>query len=113
MRRLYRPIPSWQVLQWVGNRFARAFDRWVEGLIVAGCIALALLVWRILRPHLSDRIAVPTWLVAVAVGVGAAVIVSQGLRLRQRRREAMRLDADRAVTAAYAEHAIEILYACQ
>jgi GAF domain-containing protein len=94
------------VLRWLADRVRHAFDRWVEGLILAGGIALALLVWRLLRPHLSDRVAVPTWLVAAAVGIAAAVIITQGLRLHARRR-------DRTVTAAYGEHAIEILVACQ
>jgi hypothetical protein len=108
------------VIRWLWERVKGAVNSWVEALILAGFIALALLVWRLLRSHLSDDVALPTWLVAVIVGVVVAVVAIQGLRLRERRGDvegilaaAVGIEQVRAWTAAYAEHLTEILYAFQ
>jgi hypothetical protein len=109
-----------RLLKWVWDRLKGAFNSWVEGLIVVGGVGIALLIWRVARPHLSDKVAIPTWLIAVALGVALAVIAIQGLRLRARGGHvagmtniAFQIDTERAITAAYAEHLREILYTFQ
>lgn len=97
------------LLRWLGNRIRRAINSWVEGLILTGAIALALLVWRAARPHLSADLSVPMWLVAGVAGAVLAILLIQGLRLRQRSGE-IELQV---VTTAYAEHLLEILYSFQ
>lgn len=108
------------LLRWFRERITGAFNSWVETLILAGAVALALFMWRVLRPHLSDDIAVPTWAVAVAAGVVLAIIAIQGLRLRERSGDvvgmtnlAIDIEGMRAMTEAYAEHLTQILYSCQ
>lgn len=50
------------LLRWGGDRIRGAFNSWVEALILAAGIGLALLIWRLLRPHLSEDVSLPTWL---------------------------------------------------
>ncbi|MBA2360369.1 MAG: GAF domain-containing protein [Actinobacteria bacterium] len=116
--------PAWGIVSLVGAlRYARdriggAFNSWVEGLIVLGGVGLALLVWRVLRPHLSDDVSLPTWAFAAILGIGLAILAIQGLRLRARgwhvegvTNIAIEIEQQRAITVAYAESLISILYA--
>jgi hypothetical protein len=109
-----------KLFRWGSDRVKGAFNSWVEALILAGCIALALVVWGVIRRHLSDDVAIPTWLIAVVLGVILAVIITQGLRLRSRGTDvqgmaalAMQLDQVQRVTAGYADHVTNMLYAFQ
>lgn len=105
-------------LRWAWERVRGAFNSWVEGLIVLGGVGLALLLWRVLKSHLSDEVSVPTWAVAIAGGVVLAVIVILGLRLRERGGHvegvtsiAFEIEQERRMTVAYADSLISILYA--
>jgi hypothetical protein len=75
-------------------------------------------VWRALEPHLSDELSIPMWLAAVAAGGVASLVLIQGLRLRERGGDvegianvAFEIEQARAITQAYSEHLMEILYA--
>ncbi len=113
-------VPSMAVLWWAWERVKGAVNSWVEALILAAGIAVALLMWRVLKPNLSDELSVPMWLVAIVAGGVLAVTVIQGLRLHERGGHvagmatiAMQIEQARAMTAAYAEHLTEILYTFQ
>jgi GAF domain-containing protein len=107
-------------VSWLWKRIQGAFNKWVEALILTGGVAVALAVWGVLRPHVSGEVGVPTWAVAVGGGLVLAVLAIQGLRLRERRSHvqgalfvAREIEQMRAMTAAYADHLISILYAFQ
>jgi GAF domain-containing protein len=113
--------------RWLRARGLAAFNKWVEGLILLAAGVLALLIWRLLRPHVRSDVRVPAWILALIAASIACAVLIQALRLRRRRGEIEELEGGveeiasiaaeteqrRAMTAGYAEHLIEILYALQ
>ena len=93
------------VLKWLENRIKRAFESWVERLIFAAGLAALYAAWRLREYSLT----VPVWLAALVVAPLFAMLVVQTLGLRRRRTEMAQLE----MTAAYAGHLREILYALQ
>jgi GAF domain-containing protein len=114
-------------VMWLLNRVKGALNNWVEGLILAGALALAYLIWRGVKRQIRADVTVPTWAIALAIGFAVAVIVILAVRLRRRRGEiaeltggveniaefAAQTEQARAMTAAYAGHLGEILYSLQ
>ena len=47
-------------MDWVWDRIKGAFNFWVEGLLILGATALALLVWSLVRHRVNGKVAVPT-----------------------------------------------------
>jgi GAF domain-containing protein len=114
-------------MTWLLSRLKGALNSWVEGLILAGALALAYLIWRGVKGQIRTDVTVPTWAIALVIGFAVAVIVILAVRLRGRRGEIAELTGGvetiaefaaatehaRAMTAAYAEHLGEILYSLQ
>jgi GAF domain-containing protein len=116
-------------VSWAKDRIQGAINHWVEGLIVLGLTTLALVLWKLLRHHhdIGGHLSIPTWLVAAAIGVCGGVILILAWRLRRRHGQLEELvggvegmvgavryaEQAREITAAYAEHLIEVLYAFQ
>jgi uncharacterized membrane protein YidH (DUF202 family) len=74
-------------VMWLLNRVKGALNNWVEGLILAGALALAYLIWRGVKRQIRADVTVPTWAIALAIGFAVAVIVILAVRLRRRRGE--------------------------
>jgi hypothetical protein len=61
-------------MTWLLRRLKGALNNWVEGLILAGALALAYLIWRRVKGQIRADITVPTWAITLAIGFAVAVI---------------------------------------
>jgi hypothetical protein len=107
-----------KIVGWARRRIAGAFNSWAERLLVATFAAVGVLVWRLLRPHVSDNLTVPMRAVAAALGAAVAIVIVLVDRIRIRGSQvqwttdlAASSEQLRAVATAYSENLLSILYA--